>query len=325
MKDFDEIKDLLKVDGKVCDGKELSTFKGGGQAFVFMPKSVEEFVKTYSALKEEGKDIYVIGGGSNTIIKDGFCSRAIISTRELNKIFVDGDRVVCECGASVASVIKIAREYNFGGLEFLSGVPCSVGGAVCMNAGAFSSQTKDYIDEISILNSDCGDLAHFNSMIASGNYGDFKHVERVGINGGCEGLAHIGIVKINGNDREYSYRNGEKNIVLETTFKLRKMAREESVALSKKYVEERRKRQPNLPSVGSVFKNGKVASGKLIDECGLKGVRIGGAQISQKHANFIVNVGGGKACDFLALAELCKSRVFDKFGIMLEEEFEIVD
>lgn len=295
MKDFEDIKNLLGVDGKICEGKELSTYKGGGRAFVFMPKNAKEFVKIYSALKEEGKDVYVLGGGSNTIIKDGYCRRAIISTRELNKVFVDGGRVICEGGASVANVIKTARGFDLGGLEFLSGVPCSVGGAIRMNAGAFSSQTSDYLDEITILNGDCGNLCC---------------IEKIDINGG---------------NNKYAYRNGEQNIVLKAVLKLIVMPSIESIALSKKHVDDRRKHQPNLPSVGSVFKNGKVASGKLIDECGLKGVRIGGAQISQKHANFIVNVGGGKACDFLALVKLCKSIVFDKFGIMLEEEFEIVD
>ncbi len=295
MKDFEDIKNLLGVDGKICEGKCLSTYKGGGRAFVFMPKSVCEFVKIYNALKEENKDIYVLGGGSNTIIKDGFCRSAIISTRELNKVFVDGDSVICECGASVSSITKIVRENGLGGLEFLSGVPCSIGGAIRMNAGAFSSQIKDYIDEISILSVDCENSKNAEIINKKGNFG------------------------------EYSYRNGERNIVLKAVLKLRKMPSEESLALSKKYVGERRKRQPSLPSVGSIFKNGKVASGKLIEECGLKGMQIGGAQISNVHANFIVNVDSGSADDFLALAKLCQNRVYDEFGIILEKEFEIVE
>lgn len=310
MKDFESIKNLLGVDGKICEGKELSTYKGGGRAFVFMPKNEGEFVKIYSALKEKNRDIYILGGGSNTIIRDGFCRRAIISTRRLDKVEVVGNSVICECGASVASVIKIAREHNLGGLEFLSGVPCSVGGAIRMNAGAFFAQTNDYLAEITVLNGDYEKITHIESESTTRD-GDLN--------------AHTERIKINGYGRGYSYRNGEKNIVLEATLKLRKMSKEESVALSKKYVDERRKRQPNLPSVGSVFTNGKVASGMLIEKCGLKGVRIGGAQISQKHANFIVNVGGGSTSDFLALVDLCKRRVFDKFGVMLEEEFVLVD
>lgn len=295
MKDFEEIKELLKVDGRVCEGRELSTFKGGGRAFVFMPKNTVEFVKIYSALKEENKDIYILGGGSNTIIKDGKCKSAIISTRGLDNVEVVGKNVICECGASVAKVMKVARTHGLGGLEFLSGVPCSVGGAIRMNAGAFSSQTNDYLDEMTILNSD------------------------------YEKLNHVEVIIKNGNIRGYAYRSGEKNIVLSAVLKLREMPIDESVELSKKYVEERRRKQPSLPSVGSVFKNGDVASGMLIEKCGLKGTIIGGAQISQKHANFIVNVGGGSASDFLALVDLCKRRVFDKFGVILHEEFEIVE
>lgn len=325
MKDFEEIRNLLKVEGRVCEGRELSTFKGGGRAFVYMPKNEGEFVKIYSALKEENKGIYILGGGSNTIVKDGICKSAIISTRGLDNVEVVGKSVICECGASVAKVTRVAREHGLGGLEFLSGVPCSVGGAIRMNAGAFSSQTNDYIDEITILNGDYENSRRFGIGETSSKIESKNNVERMNTNEDYEKLNHVERVKINGDDRVYGYRNGEKNIVLSAVLKLREMPIEESVALSKKYVDERRRKQPSLPSVGSVFKNGEVASGMLIEKCGLKGVRIGGAQISQKHANFIVNVGGGSASDFLALVDICKHRVFDEFGVILHEEFEIVD
>lgn len=295
MKDFEEIKNLLGVDGKVCEGKELSTYKGGGHAFVFVPKNVDEFVKIYSALKEKRKDIYVLGGGSNTIISDGYCKSAIISTRELNGIYVLGDRLICECGASIAKAIKIGREHSLGGLEFLSGIPCTVGGAVRMNAGAFLSQTGDYVQKITILTHD---------------------------NESCHKYFAKEIFK---EDLRFSYRKGVEKTILSAEFSLEKKDVETSLNESRTFLRLRRQKQPVLPSCGSVFKNGSIASGKLIEECGLKGLVRGGAQISDKHANFIVNIGGGTASDYLELAEICENAVMEKFGIELQREFVVLD
>lgn len=274
---------------------KISTYKGGGEAFVFLPNTLEEFAKVYAFLKGENADVFILGGGSNVIVKDGLCSKICICTSRLNKIKITENRVECECGAQVSNVIKRAREKGLGGLEFLSGVPCTAGGAVRMNAGAFSSQIGDYISKIDILTCD---------------------------NANCDTYTVKQLCK---DDLRFSYRKGIGEIVLRAEFSLEKTDEKTSLAATAEYLKIRRQRQPCLPSCGSVFKNGDVPSGKLIEECGLKGKIIGGAQISDKHANFIVNVKGGSAADYLALVNICENAVKEKFGVELQREFVVLD
>ncbi|MDE6303012.1 MAG: hypothetical protein K2M36_05445, partial [Clostridia bacterium] len=179
-------------------------------------------------------------------------------------------------------------------MDFLAGVPATVGGAIRMNAGAFAEQTLDYVREIRFLRLD---------RLKHGEYCD--------------------TVTINAENENtfFGYRQGVRNIVLGAVFEGKQMSAEESLARAREYAAKRTAKQPKLPSCGSVFKNGAVPSGKLIDECGLKGTHIGGAQISEMHANFIVNTGGATAKDFMLLVKLCEEKVKEKFGITLEREF----
>lgn len=156
-------------------------------------------------------------------------------------------------------------------------------------------EIEDYVSKLYILNIDCAN---------------------------CDGIC---IEEKSAKDIDFGYRKGVGGIVLKAVLRLYPKTVEQSIAEAKLFLSQRRAKQPCMPSLGSTFKNGETASGKLIDLCGLKGLKIGGAQVSQKHANFIVNTGGATASDYLVLANFCKKAVFEKTGITLEEEFKLVD
>ena len=256
---------------------------------------MEKAIKTIGVLRSEKVDFSMLGKGSNTLVSDGECKQVLVSFKHINDVKIEGNFAVCEGGASVRKVVESGRKAGRGGLEFFSGVPCSVGGALKMNAGAFSSKIEDYVSKLYILNIDCAN---------------------------CDGIC---IEEKSAKDIDFGYRKGVGGIVLKAVLRLYPKTVEQSVVEAKLFLSQRRAKHPVLPSLGSVFKNGETASGKLIDLCGLKGLKIGGAQVSQKHANFIVNTGGATASDYLDLANFCKKAVFEKTGITLEEEFKLVD
>ncbi len=278
----------------LADARQISTFRGGGKAWVFEPESTGKLIEIVHALSDENIGFSMLGKGSNTLISDGICSSVLISTRALDGVKTDGNFAVCRCGTPISKVISEGRKRGLGGLEFLSGVPCSIGGAVKMNAGAFGAQIGDYIHKMRVLNLD------------------------------CVNKSKIVVQEINAEDLHFSYRRGVDGIVLDAELKLEEKSAEKSINDAKRYISFRRKKQPSLPSLGSVFKNGSEASGKLIENCALKGEKRGGARISEKHANFIVNEGGASAEDYLYLVELCKKRVYENAGVLLEEEFVLI-
>lgn len=289
-----EVADECGVECKIMTASALTTFKGGGSVYAFTPESEDEFVKIYSAFAGRGIKAFILGGGSNVILADGFCRVPIICTKRLNGIRVCGDGVYAECGARICDVTAALRECGMGGFEFLSGVPATVGGAVRMNAGAFNTQTADNIKQVRILSHKCDD------------------------NGTCTDCA---VETVSCNKLDFGYRRGIDAIILGATITGREMEYDKSVELSKRYLSIRAAKQPKYPSCGSVFANGEIPSGKLIEECGLKGVRVGGAMISEMHGNFIVNIGGATANDFMSLVKLCEKEVYAKFGISLKREF----
>ncbi len=266
---------------KNVGAERLSTYKGGGVVgALYIPETEEEFVSVVAGA-------FILGGGSNVIISDGETETPVVSTRLLNNVKVENGTVYAETGARVSKVLSVAREFGLGGLEFLAGVPATVGGIVKMNAGAFSSETKDYVLKIKVLNGD-----------------SIKWLD-------CDEIS-------------WGYRKGVEGTVLAVMFGLEKTSAECSKDRALRYIKRRREIQPQQPSVGSVFKKSELPAGKYIDLAGLKGTSIGGAMISPVHANFIVNVGGGSAENYIALAELCERRVKEKFGITLEREFEVL-
>ncbi len=289
------IKAQIGVEGEWKNASDISTFKGGGQAFVFYPQSTEKAVELLGVLRKEKIAFSMLGKGSNTLVFDGNCHGVLVSFRLLNSVQIVGKTAVCEGGASIRKIVESGRKHNLGGLEFLSGVPLSLGGAIKMNAGAFLSQTSDYVTKLRILTFDSANCDKIRI--------EEKHA--------CE--------------CDFAYRQGANGIVLKAELSLDDKTREQSICEAQSYLAIRRQKQPALPSLGSVFKNGAIASGKLLDECNLKGVRVGGAKVSELHANFIVNTGGATASDYLNLAAFCKNEVYEHTGIVLEEEFILVD
>lgn len=261
--------------------KNITTYGGKGVLKkLYLPETINEFVELWQG----EKNIHILGGGSNTIIPDGENGLTVVSTAKLKGIEVSGNHIVAECGVRLSALLKRAREQSLGGLEFMAGVPATVGGLVRMNAGAFGHEIGVYVDKIVSLSVD-------NEIIEY--YPPF----------------------------DFGYRNGFQGVLLKVSFNLDNMPIDQSVATEKEYIKRRSLSQPKGRSTGSVFKNGKYSAGYCIDKVGLKGLRKGGAEISKIHGNFIVNVDDGSAEDFLYLVGLAKQRVFEEFGVGLEKEF----
>ncbi len=270
-----------------------TTFKVGGPVDLFFePENIWELARVCTFLEEEGIPKFLLGGGSNLLVRDGGVRGACLSLRKLRGFEVLGDELWVEAGLSLKSLLDLCVQYGLSGLEFLSGVPATVGGAVAMNAGAFGFEIKDFLTQVTLL-----------------GQGHFVTKAR-------DALA-------------FSYRGlglPEGAVVVAARFKLVRRTPQEVREKISFYLKERRRRQPlSFPSAGCVFKNpGQVAAGYLIEAAGLKGFSRGGAQISRKHANFIINRGKARADDILFLVDLVKEEVFRQFGLELEEEIKIV-
>ena len=264
--------------------KNITTYGGKGVLEeIYLPETIEEVIDLFRA----EKDIFILGGGSNVIIPDGEIDKKVTSFAKLNSIEIDGDKAVVAGGARLSSVVSKAREYGLGGLEFMAGVPATIGGLARMNAGAFGQEFGVYIDRITSLNPDNDKIDIFPPF----NFG---------------------------------YRQGFQGVVIEVQLHLERMSKETSLERENEYRRARKLRQPQGRSTGSVFKNPDKSAGYYIDKAGLKGMRRGGAEISPLHGNFIINVDDGSAEDFLYLARTAKDRVYQQFGIELKEEFIVL-
>lgn len=276
--------------------KEHTSFRVGGEAaMLVLPSSIQEVAGVKKVLNVAHVPHVIIGNGTNLIVSDKGYSGVILKLAvNFSKILVNDHIIIAQAGASLAAVSHAAWENALTGLEFASGIPGTTGGAVAMNAGAYGGEMKDVVVETMSLN-DAGD-----------------------------------IVTLCGNEHAFGYRKSrfqEKDlIVLEIKMSLAKgepdSIREKMQALNAR----RREKQPlNLPSAGSVFKRPEgYYAGKLIQDAGLQGWRIGGAQVSDKHCGFIVNTGNATASDIIALIQYVKDRVFQNSGVMLEEEVKIL-
>lgn len=274
--------------------KHLHIKIGGKADFLVFPKSVAELTDIITYFRRLNIPITVIGKGTNLIVKDGGIRGVVISLKHFNKITVLGEKIVAGAGANLIDVCKVALKHSLTGLEFASGIPGSVGGGVFMNAGAYGGEIKDVLESIIVLDKDN------NLKIRTKEELDF------------------GYRKTNIEE------NGE--IIVEATFRLSEGNRREIKNLTKKLTKQRRSKQPlNYPSCGSVFKRplGHFA-GKLIQDSGLQGYRVGGAVVSKKHANFILNDRNASAKDYLAVIDHVRKVVYEKYGIMLELEVRII-
>lgn len=272
----------------------LCTYKTGGNAEFYCETQTEDELK--NALKyagESGLEITIIGGGYNLLIADGGVRGLVVNTSALNRFITEnGVNVYAGAGVEIDSLIEWACGNGLGGLEEMSGIPGCVGGAVKMNAGAFGTEIKDVALSIDMMDTE----GHKYSVVAK--------------------------------DAGFGYRKSEnlKGIVLGANFGLKHTDSGELKAKRAEILAKRDEKQPlDYPSCGSVFKRpeGNYA-GTLIEQCGLKGFRIGGAEVSVKHANFILNKGGATSKDILDLMKHVQDTVKSKTGITLEMEVRLV-
>lgn len=266
---------------------------GGSANFVIYPKTSEQLAVVINLLTKEGYPWVVLGEGSNTIILDKGIEKAVIITKKMKSISItDSGEVVAEAGANMGTIMNQTVRKALTGFEFAAGIPGTLGGGVFMNAGANDAEIKDVIKKVWLL-----------------------------IDGKEE------IVNRSGLNFEYRKSNLPENaVVMKAEIKLEKGDRQQSEKQVKEYLEKRSRTQPiRMSNTGSIFKNPEnIAAGRLIEELGLKGYEIGGAQISQLHGNFIVNTGSAKASEVLELIDLAKENALKIRGIKLEPEVRII-
>ena len=272
-----------------------TTFKIGGPADALaLPESRDELRKLAGILKNNDVRFMIIGNGSNLLFSDsGYRGVIIKINRNMSKLNITDDAITAESGALLSVVASEAMKASLTGLEFASGIPGTVGGAVYMNAGAYDNDIKDIFLSAEVLDDDGS------------------------------------INKYGPEEMDFSYRHSklsEYGILLSAVFKLQSGIFESIKAKTDKLTENRRLKQPlDMPSAGSVFKrpSGHFA-GKLIMDSGLKGYSIGGAQVSEKHCGFIVNKGGASCDDVLRLIEHIQATVFNCFKIELVPEIRVI-
>lgn len=274
---------------------QRSSFRVGGFGELgIFPKSAEELKYCLSMVVRAGISYHVIGNGSNILFRDGRLSGAFVFTEGLRSIRIEGEALYAEAGATLSSVAAKAAEASLGGLEFARGIPGSLGGAVFMNAGAYGGQMSDVTVSTEAYDVDTG------KTVTLTDHG-FDY-------------------------RKSRYMENTSLICLCAELKLARGNREEINEKMRELSVSRRQKQPlEYPSAGSYFKRpeGHFA-GKLIEDCGLKGLRVGGAAVSEKHAGFVINLGGATAADILELEERVKNAVLEKFGVTLEREVRVI-
>jgi len=277
--------------------KELSYFKIGGKAALFViPRSEKEVSTVIKACKLHKMPFMAVGCMSNMVIKDGKINKVFISLKNgfshIEKKGASG--IFAGAGASIEELMEFAAKNGLSGMEFMSGIPGSVGGAAYMNAGAFGKSFAEVIDVV--------------------------HVAGAG----------SALTKVKSCKKVFSYRKSifmkKECVITGVELKLKKSTPVKVKKEVNRIIELRKAKHPQEPSAGSYFKNKfpEYVAGRVIEECGLKGKQIGGAAVSEKHANFIINKGNARFNDVVKLADYVKKTVFKKKGIRLEEEVRYI-
>lgn len=276
--------------------KHTSFRIGGAAKRMAFPQTAEQIVILSGFLQELGVEPLVIGNGTNLLVSDEGLDTVVVN---MAGEFVSAEKtgeteLTATAGISLARLALFAWQEGLTGLEFAHGIPGSLGGAICMNAGAYGGEMKDVLREVTVLYPD-------------------------------------GVRTLSAQELDLSYRHSvfsdhPEAIVLRAKIALQHGEKDAIKARMDELMEKRRASQPlELPSAGSTFKRpAGYYAGPLIEGCGLKGCRIGGAEVSAKHAGFVVNVGGATCSDVLALIEKVQKTVYDAHGVMLEPEVKIV-
>lgn len=273
-----------------------TTFKCGGNASLYIaPNSTDELVKVLEVLRNENYPYMVIGNGSNLLVKDSGYDGAIVEVdKKISEIDVRGEEIIVEAGAKLSKVATIAMENDLAGFEFAHGIPGNMGGAVVMNAGAYGGEMKDVL----------------------------KWVKVVDQNGEIQTLEN--------DELELGYRTSrvmkEKMIVLEACIKLDLGVMGDIAEVMALLMSKRKASQPlEYPSAGSTFKRPEgYFAGKLVQDAGMKGYRVGDAMVSDKHSGFVINCGNATATEVIQVIKDVQSKVKEDFGVDLEPEVRII-
>lgn len=263
---------------------------------LIFPKDIDELKEILKIIKENNFKYYILGNGSNVIFNCDYYDGIIIKLDRLNKINIDNKIVTAESGVSLMKLSNITIKENLSGLEFAYGIPGLVGASIAMNAGAYKEELSDKLVSVKLLDKD------------------------------------LNVIELEKKELNFSYRNSilknnKDYIVLECTFKLDDGNKEEMMEKVNKRKQKRLLTQPlEYPSAGSVFRNPEgMFAGELIEKCNLKGYNINGAEVSEKHANFIINKGGAKGKDIVKLINIIKNKVKEEFDVDLYLEQIIID
>ena len=273
-----------------------TTFRVGGPAkFLVTPRSIESIVSVINCCKENKIEYYILGNGSNVLVRDEGIDGVVIKiASNFSSINVLKNEIQASAGAYLGAIAKEAFKNSLGGFEFASGIPGTLGGAIIMNAGAYGKEMKDVVVDSTVL-TDSGE-----------------------------------IVTLTNEQHEFSYRDSvflhNKCVVLGSKIKLYSDNKQDIQNYMNELAKKRRDKQPlDKPNAGSIFKRPEgYFAAQLIERAGLKGYRIGGAEVSTKHSEFIINIGNAKAKDILMLMDYVKDTVAQKFGVKLEPEIKIM-
>ncbi|ONI44418.1 UDP-N-acetylenolpyruvoylglucosamine reductase [Epulopiscium sp. SCG-B10WGA-EpuloA2] len=277
--------------------KNYTSFKIGGPAKILVtPFYFDEISKIINICREENKRYYLLGKGTNVLASDkGFDGVIILMSENLSHIELHENRIIAFAGAKLSKVALLAKENSLSGFEFAHGIPGTIGGAVTMNAGAYDGEIKNVLEDVLVLTPE----------------GEIKELKN--------------------KELELGYRTSiiakENLIVLQATIKLELATQDNITKKMQDFIQRRKNKQPlNYPSAGSTFKRpiGYFA-GKLIEDAGLSGFRVGNAAVSEKHCGFVVNLGNATCEDVLILIQEVKKNVYEKFGVMLEEEIKMLN
>jgi len=270
------------------------TKTGGAADLLVFPRSVEQVQRVLAAVKQENLPLTVLGNASNLIVKDGGIRGLVMLLTDMQELVLEGNQLKAASGAALIEASRQAAASGLTGLEFACGIPGSIGGAIYMNAGAYGGEVKDVISQVEVVTRD-GQLKTY-----AGADCDFSY-------------------------RHSRFQEGDE-VILGVTFDL---APGDQSAIDSKVAELtylRQSKQPlEYPSCGSVFKRPEgYFAGKLIQDAGLQGYQVGGAQVSTKHAGFIVNVDHATATDYLEVIEHIRLVVWARTGVFMEPEVRII-
>ena len=329
----DLIKELRNITApeRVMEAESLAghcSFRTGGPADLFIQvHTAQELEQTMKLLAESGTEVFLLGRGTNLLIGDGGFRGAVVTMcapagteTELCGVRVDGNTLTAGAGASLLKIAMAAKDASLAGFEFAAGIPGSLGGAVVMNAGAYGGEMKDVVRSVRIFYPGTGVCEADGSEMEFG-YRTSRLRQEAGSESGSAGIREYA-----GSEMEFGYGTSrlkhEGGIVLSAQIGLAPGDKQAVTDRIAELAQKRKDKQPlEFASAGSTFKRPEgYFAGKLIEDAGLKGFRVGDAQVSEKHAGFVINRGGASAAQIRSLIEEVQRRVLENAGVQLERE-----